>query len=136
MSSAPAHIRRLEMVRDAGLELVVLSKERNPVVRVRCEKLRIPVTQQLDDKIAVLRQLAADRRLSSSQVAYVGNDVNEVECLSWVGVGIVVADAHPGAVEAADYRTRARGGHGAVREVCDAWLAGREAPTARDGSGA
>ncbi|REJ80104.1 MAG: hypothetical protein DWQ36_12145 [Acidobacteria bacterium] len=117
----------LEMARDAGLELVVLSKERNPVVRVRCEKLRIPVTQQLDDKLTLLRAMAEERGLAADEVAYVGNDVNDVECLQWAGVAIVVADAHPDAVAAAGLQTRAGGGHGAVREVCDAWLASRDA---------
>ena len=120
----------LEMARDAGLELVVLSKERNPVVQRRCEKLRLPVVQSLDDKLTVLRGMADERQLTSEQVAYVGNDSNDVPCLEWVGVSIAVADSHSTAMQAAHYRTRKHGGHGAVREVCDAWLAVNEATQA------
>ena len=113
----------LEMARDAGLELVVLSKERNPVVQRRCEKLKLPVVQSLDDKLTVLRGMAEERGLSRDQVGYVGNDSNDVPCLDCVGDSVAVADSHPSAMQSARYRTRKAGGHGAVREVCDAWMA-------------
>lgn len=116
----------LEMARDAGLEIHVISKERNPVVRARCEKLGLPVAQQIDDKLPVLQGLAAERGLEATAVAFVGNDVNDAECMAWAGLGIAVADAHESALRAADFVTRQRGGHGAVREVCDLWLAARE----------
>jgi len=49
----------------------------------------------------------------------VGNDVNDLSCLRAVGLPIVVADAHPDVVSYALYQTKAKGGRGAVREVCD-----------------
>jgi YrbI family 3-deoxy-D-manno-octulosonate 8-phosphate phosphatase len=57
--------------------------------------------------------------LSPWQVAFVGNDVNDLSCLQTVGLPIVVQDAHPDVVPFAGYQTRTPGGHGAVREVCD-----------------
>ena len=50
---------------------------------------------------------------------YIGNDVNDLECLEVVGVPVVVADAHSDVLSAAKYVTEAVGGKGAVREVCD-----------------
>ena len=77
----------------AGVEVVVISKEENPVVAARCRKLKIPCIQGCDDKLPILRKLAADRGLTARQVAYVGNDLNDLECLGWVGSPIGVADA-------------------------------------------
>jgi 3-deoxy-D-manno-octulosonate 8-phosphate phosphatase (KDO 8-P phosphatase) len=57
--------------------------------------------------------------LSFEQVAFVGNDINDLACLTAVGLPIVVGDAHPDVVSVAYYQTELLGGQGAVREVCD-----------------
>lgn len=111
----------IERVRAAGVEVVVLSKETNPVVAARCRKLGIACTQGLDEKLPSLEALAAERGLGSQQIAYLGNDVNDLPPLSWVGVPIAVGDARPPARAAARWVTSAPGGRGAVREVCE-WL--------------
>lgn len=109
----------LQALRRAGLDLLVLSTETNPIVSVRCRKLGIPCTQACEDKRAALESLLSSKGLVAAQVAYVGNDVNDLACLRLVGVPIVVQDAHPDVWPFAVYRTQALGGHGAVREVCD-----------------
>jgi YrbI family 3-deoxy-D-manno-octulosonate 8-phosphate phosphatase len=108
---------------EAGIEVRVLSKERDPVVAIRCTKLGLPFDQGIDDKPAVLRSLLDERGLEAAQVAYVGNDVNDLGCLELVGLPIVVADAHPSVLHAAAWVTTAAGGRGAVREVCDRLVA-------------
>jgi YrbI family 3-deoxy-D-manno-octulosonate 8-phosphate phosphatase len=111
----------IERLTRAGVEVVVLSKETNPVVTARCRKLGIACRQGIDDKLASLVKMASERSLSASEVAYVGNDINDVPPLSWVGVPIAVADARPEALAAASWRTSKAGGLGGVREVCE-WL--------------
>jgi N-acylneuraminate cytidylyltransferase len=115
------------LLREAGPEVIVLSKEPNPVVTARCRKLSIAVVQGLDDKLPVLRRLAAERGLEPPQIAYVGNDINDLECLAWVGVSIAVADAQPEVLAAVKWITSRPGGRGAVREVADEILASRRA---------
>ncbi len=110
----------IEKLRGAGVAVVVLSKERNPVVAARCKKLGIECLQGEDDKLPTLQALARRKGLEAAQVAYVGNDVNDLECLSWVGTPIAVADSEPEVLRVADWVTTKIGGHGAVREVCDA----------------
>ena len=61
-------------------------------------------------------------QLSIEQVAFIGNDINDVDCLSAAGLGIAVADAYPVAVDAADFVLSKKGGQGAVREIADLWL--------------
>jgi N-acylneuraminate cytidylyltransferase len=110
-------------VRKTGLEVIVLSTETNPVVLARCRKLKIECIYDCDDKLTRLQALVSERGLDPKQVAYVGNDINDLECLGWVGLPIAVHDSEPPAISKAKYVTTRRGGHGAVREVCDLLLA-------------
>ncbi len=116
----------IERLRAAGgIEVVVLSKETNPVVAARCRKLRLPCAQGQDEKLPQLKKMAAERGLAAAQIAYVGNDVNDVNAMAWCGVPIAVADAYPEVRAAARLVTRLSGGRGAVREVCDLLIARR-----------
>jgi N-acylneuraminate cytidylyltransferase len=109
----------LERVRGLGVELYVLSTERHPVVGVRCQKLGLEYKQSLSNKGQALRELMTARGLDPAQVVYVGNDVNDLDCMRLVGCGVAVADAHPDVLAEADVVLTRSGGHGAVRELCD-----------------
>ena len=109
-------LRKLDRL---GIDKVVISSESNSVVRERCGKLNIPCFSGAENKLDVLTKLAEEREIALSRVAFVGNDVNDLECLRAVGVPIVVQDAHDEVVPYARYRTVKPGGLGAVREVCD-----------------
>jgi YrbI family 3-deoxy-D-manno-octulosonate 8-phosphate phosphatase len=109
----------------AGIPMVVLSTETNPVVAARCRKLDLPVIQGLSDKSAAIRQLIQERQLDPLNVVYLGNDVNDLPCFPLVGCSVVVADAHPNVISQADLLLSHRGGHGAVRELCDRIMQGR-----------
>ena len=109
-------------LKEAGIRVAVISTEQNPVVAVRCHKLGIACFQDVDDKGEVLRELAADLDLQLNQTAFVGNDLNDLECFDLVGLSIAVQDAYPVVRELADLVLTRRGGDGAVREVCDLLL--------------
>ena len=109
-------LRKLEAL---GIEPMIVSTEVNKVVRARAEKLKIPCVHGTEDKVAVVERERVVRGLEFDQVAFVGNDVNDLPVLRRVGLPIVVRDAHPDVVEVACYQTRWLGGRGAVREVCD-----------------
>lgn len=111
----------LSKLRATGVNMFVLSTEANPVVQARCKKLHLPCRNNLDNKGLALRELIQEQELSAKQVLYLGNDINDLECLQLAGVSVVVADAHPDVVAMAQYQTSRAGGFGAVREVCD-WL--------------
>ena len=103
----------------AGVEVVVLSTEKNPVVGARCQKLGIEYVQGLDDKLAALKEMVQKRSILPTQVAYMGNDINDLDCMKWVGMPIAVADAVTEVQETSTVVTQRKGGKGAVREVCD-----------------
>ena len=113
-------LRRLEEV---GVKPLIVSMERNPIVGARAEKLRAECVQGVDDKLAVVRQHAGD---ALDDVAYVGNDINDAECLRAVGLPVVPADAWPEVKVLAQWVLSRGGGEGCVREFCDAvWNARR-----------
>jgi YrbI family 3-deoxy-D-manno-octulosonate 8-phosphate phosphatase len=103
----------------AGIPMVVLSTEPNPVVSSRCRKLNLPVIQGQSDKAVALHQLFKQRNVDPSHVIYLGNDVNDLPCFPLVGCALVVADAHPEVIAQADIVLSHPGGYGAVRELCD-----------------
>jgi N-acylneuraminate cytidylyltransferase len=109
----------LELLRKAGLPLLVLSKEQNPVVAARCRKLQVRCEQGIEAKWPALLAYCAELRIAPEQVVYVGNDINDLECMRAVGCGVAVADSHPEALRAAKLVLSANGGAGAVRELCD-----------------
>jgi N-acylneuraminate cytidylyltransferase len=109
----------LSKVREAGIDMMVISKEVNPVVTARCNKMKLDVRQGIDDKAALLKSILTERQINPSNVIYVGNDLNDVPCFPLVGCAVVVADAIPDASRQADFQLNRPGGHGAVRELCD-----------------
>jgi YrbI family 3-deoxy-D-manno-octulosonate 8-phosphate phosphatase len=108
-------------LRRAGLPIVVISTETNPVVAARCRKLQIECIQGCESKLATLQAFAEERSIDRRSIAYIGNDVNDLDCLRWVGFPIAVADAEREVRAVAKIRTSKAGGWGAVREVID-WI--------------
>jgi 3-deoxy-D-manno-octulosonate 8-phosphate phosphatase (KDO 8-P phosphatase) len=114
-------LRRLDEV---GVDYVILSTEPNPVVARRAEKLGAACRHGLADKLGALREEARSRDIELHDVVYVGNDVNDAQCLEAAGIAAVPADAWAEIVPLADVVLTRRGGEGCVRELCDAiWAA-------------
>lgn len=115
----------IELLRKAAIPLLILSKERNPVVASRAAKLGVEVLQAIDDKRTALTQWADAGGVDLASVAYLGNDVNDLPAMELVGWPIAVADAHPSVLRASRVVLTSKGGHGAVRELADRVLAAR-----------
>jgi YrbI family 3-deoxy-D-manno-octulosonate 8-phosphate phosphatase len=109
----------LRQVEKLGISTVIVSTETNAVVQHRSRKLAVRCFNGCENKLDTITGIAEEMGISLGQIAFVGNDVNDLVCLAAVGLPIVVMDAHPSVRQVARYRTRAPGGHGAVREVCD-----------------
>lgn len=109
-------LRYLDSLR---IKYSIISTEKNHVVSVRAKKLGISVSQGHDEKLPILKKIAKSHNINLKQIAYVGNDVNDLTCLQEVGLPIAVADAYPEVLSLAKYITLKLGGYGAVREVCE-----------------
>ena len=107
------------LLRQVGVETVVISTETNPVVAARCRKINIPCIQGINDKATALNQLLLERKVNAKEVIFLGNDVNDLPCFPLVGWAVVVADGMPEAIRQADFVLARSGGHAAVRELCD-----------------
>jgi N-acylneuraminate cytidylyltransferase len=115
----------IALLRQRGVEMIVLSTETHPVVEARCRKLALPCRQGLADKAAALAAILTERRIAPERVVYVGNDINDLACMQQVGFSVAVADAHPSVRCKADLVLSKSGGRGAVREFCDRVLNSR-----------
>lgn len=108
------------MLRDAGVRVCVLTAENSAVVHARMKKLAITdYFPGVADKPAWLKQNTAKSGVDPAQVAYIGDDLNDLECLRTVGFSCCPADAVPEVRGAVHYICSSAGGQGAVREVCD-----------------
>ncbi|MFF3173069.1 cytidylyltransferase domain-containing protein [Streptomyces sp. NPDC057900] len=110
-------------LRKAGVPLLILSTEQNPVVAARAHKLRVPVLHGIDRKDLALKQWCDEQSIAPERVMYVGNDVNDLPCFALAGWPVAVASAHDSVRAAARAVTTTPGGSGAIREIA-AWLLG------------
>ena len=110
----------VELVHQAGIKTAVLSKESTPIVARRAAKMKVgDVRVGVADKLAAMRDIAERHQLSLAEIAYIGDDVNDYELLCHVGLAVAVRDATRLPRSAAHYVTEAKGGEGAVRELCE-----------------
>jgi N-acylneuraminate cytidylyltransferase len=110
----------LERLRnETEIEVMVLSRETNLVVQARCEKLKLPVLQAVQDKREAIRQVLADKKIPAEEVLFVGNDITDLVVFPEVGFAVAPVDAHQDVIRKADLILSKKGGKGAVRELCD-----------------
>src|SRR3989304_8453458 len=80
----------------SNIEFLVISTETNPVVNVRCSKMKVEVHQCIQDKARVLNAVVSSRLLPADAVVFIGNDVNDLGCFDVAGFSVVPADAEKG----------------------------------------
>lgn len=120
-----------DMLAKAGIHTCVISKEGNHVVSQRCKKLKIPCYQGVsagEEKLEILKRVTADLGLTSDQVLYMGDDLNDLEPLKYAGVAVTVKNGHHELHKIADYITTRDGGDHAIREVCELLLSAKGLP--------
>ncbi len=116
----------IKLLQNAGLVTALITQEETKLVRRRGEKLAIPeVHQGVRDKLGRLRELCSKYDCSLEQIAYIGDDVNDVEALGAVGFSSAPADAMPAVLKVVRYVCKKKGGEGAVREVAEMILAAK-----------
>jgi YrbI family 3-deoxy-D-manno-octulosonate 8-phosphate phosphatase len=121
----------IKLLQRAGIITAIVTQERTKLVARRGEKLTIPeVHQGVFDKLSLVREMAERHGLSMEEVAYIGDDVNDVATLEAVGFSATPADGMPQAAAVAHYVCAKKGGEGAVREIIEMIL---EAQVPRQG---
>jgi YrbI family 3-deoxy-D-manno-octulosonate 8-phosphate phosphatase len=111
----------IDTLRQKGVETMILSTEPNPVVAARAKKIGVEAIHGvgIEHKGQVMRDVLRKKAIKAENVIFVGNDLNDLTCFEIAGWAVAVADAYPEVLRAADFVLSRKGGHGAMRELCE-----------------
>ena len=109
----------ISMIKKLGIHQLIISTEKNIIVQKRAEKLKIPCLNGISNKLETLTNYLAKNDINKSEVLFVGNDINDLEAMKYVGVSVAPNDAHKDIKEIAAHITTACGGQGVIRELFD-----------------
>ncbi|MCZ4088853.1 KdsC family phosphatase [Sinorhizobium psoraleae] len=99
--------------------MLILSREQNPVVKARAAKLQVEVLHHIHDKLPALESWRADHRFEWAEIAYIGNDINDLDCMRACGMSFAPSDAHPEIKAISTMVLQRPGGNGALRELSE-----------------
>ena len=109
-----------------GIEQIIISTEKNPVVTARARKLDIPCAQGISNKKDYLIDYCNKNNIDIARVAFVGNDINDEDAMKISGITFSPSDAHPSIKAISDYVLKSKGGDGVIRELYDFLIAERK----------
>lgn len=109
----------VEEIRKLGIEQMILSSEENPVVAARARKLGLNCLHGIKDKGKALGEYCMEEGISLETVAYVGNDINDLEAMRIAGISFCPQDGHPIIKDLSSYVLKTPGGGGIAREIFD-----------------
>lgn len=113
----------IRLIMDAGIHLGIVTGRRSDALYSRCKDLGIKLIYDgVSNKIDVLDALLDQTGASVEEVAFIADDLPDLALMRMIGLSIAVGDAHKTVIDNADMVTSAKGGHGAVREACEAIL--------------
>lgn len=113
------------MLKKAGVEVAFISGRASPATDARARDLGVArVVNGTGDKLPHLAAMAGELGLDASEVAFIGDDLPDLTCIEWAGLGIAVADAADEVRAAAAWVSPKDGGRGAVRAAAERilWL--------------
>lgn len=108
-----------DILHQIGINLFILSTEKNPVVAKRAQKLRLHCIQGKKDKALALLELAEEKNIDLLKALYVGNDINDIPAMELCGCSACPSDAHPEVKKRSAFALRTPGGQGVVREILE-----------------
>ncbi len=109
------------IIKQLGIPQLILSTEKNPVVQARANKLDLELIQSCDNKRQALISYCQEHNYNIEHVAYIGNDINDLEVMSIVGYPIAPADAHVTIKRISMFITSVAGGYGVIKEFAE-WI--------------
>ena len=104
-------------LRECGLRQMILSTEHNPVVVVRAKKLKLEIIHSVDDKNQALLEYLCRNSILPERVFYIGNDINDLDCMLSIGFRGCPADAEPEIIDICQWVSTKIGGNGVIREL-------------------
>ena len=107
----------VQLIKEMGITQLIMSTERNQVVRMRAEKLKLEVLNNVSDKKSCLEEYCDKHAIDIQMVLFIGNDLNDKEAMEACGYSVCPSDAAPEIKEIATFITTCKGGDGVIREL-------------------
>tara|TARA_S200000501_G_scaffold378046_1_gene438841 strand:+ start:74 stop:574 length:501 start_codon:yes stop_codon:yes gene_type:complete len=112
----------VNVLNNLKIRTFILSSEKNKVVKYRAKKLKIDCFHSIKDKENELRKISKKEKLNLKNVMYVGNDLNDFKAMKICGIKVCPCDSHIKIKKIANFKTKARGGNGVLREIVENFL--------------
>ena len=110
----------VQLLRENNIETVIITSENSNIVLQRAKKLKIKnVTIGEKNKLERIKKICSDKKIDLKEVAYIGDDINDIEVLKSVGLSALTSNSPIKEKIKVDYITRRKGGDGAFREFVD-----------------
>ena len=109
----------IRILKEKGFQLLVLSSEKNQVVKMRAKKLGLDVKYGMENKLKFLKNYIVKYGYDKKNIIYIGNDINDLECMKYVGFSIAVSDATESVKSNSKIILVNKGGKGAIREMAE-----------------
>ena len=117
----------INLAQKLGIRFAIITGRISRIVEIRAEELNIKdVYQDVDDKVEVFELLIDKYNLCDEEVAYIGDDLNDIPILNRAGLAATVANGVKKVKDTVDYIATRKGGEGAVREIIDFIIACRD----------
>lgn len=105
---------------ESGVKVFFISGRFSGATQQRADDLRITgCINGTKDKLSDLKELAESFKIQREEVAFAGDDIPDIKCIEWAGLGIAVANAASEVLNSADWKTERSGGFGAIRECAE-----------------
>ena len=104
----------------SGVKVVFISGRYSAATAQRAENLGITeCVNGTSEKLAYLIAISEKYGIAQSETAYLGDDIPDIDCINWAGIGMATANARAEVISVSDWCSTCRGGHGAVRECAE-----------------
>jgi YrbI family 3-deoxy-D-manno-octulosonate 8-phosphate phosphatase len=112
--------RGVHLLKKAGIKFGIITGENSSIVLARAKKLNADYCfVGIENKIEVIKKLLDDLKINSNDLAYIGDDTNDLDAILFAGLSFAPADSHQEVLDAARIICKRNGGNGAFREAVD-----------------
>jgi YrbI family 3-deoxy-D-manno-octulosonate 8-phosphate phosphatase len=118
----------ISLLRNNDIPTVIITKEKTKMVKQWAKKMKVTLFDGVLYKEDILTKICSQYQVSSSEIAYIGDDINDINLLKLVGLGVVPKDGNQIAKKSSNYISKTIGGKGVLREVAELILLSKKIP--------
>jgi len=109
----------VKLINEMGVKQIIISTESNKVVEKRAQKLGIECKQNIENKASVVEELSKTLSITKDKIAFIGNDINDLEAMKIVGLSLCPSDASQEIIDLSMTILPSKGGSGVIRDFYD-----------------